>query len=210
MTRLLMKKRYRAFLGLMTIFTFHSCQNPPVPRDFKLNTKVIIDIQPFDDLPQEYLDHVYADLKKVYSEITIKKRIPLPKSTLNWNKTRYRADSLLDFLSERTPKGHLTIGLTTKDISTTKNGISDWGVMGLGFCPGKSCIASSFRLKKERKLNQLYKVAIHELGHTQGLPHCPVKSCFMRDAEGKNPIDEEKEFCVKCKKVLLASGWNLK
>src|SRR5204862_4616162 len=102
---------------------------------------------------------------------------------------------------------HVTIYLTAKDISTSKDSIADWGVMGLVFCPGKACIASSFRLSRSEKLQQLFKVAIHELGHTQGLPHCEVPSCFMRDAEGHNPTNEEKDFCPKCKKYLEQKGW---
>ncbi|MBK7764266.1 MAG: matrixin family metalloprotease [Bacteroidetes bacterium] len=129
---------------------------------------------------------------------------------MNVNKTRYRADSLIHYLSRVTAKGHLTIGLTSKDISTTKNEHADWGVMGLGFCPGKSCIASTFRLKGNNKLEKLYKVAIHELGHTQGLPHCPVKTCLMRDAEGKDHLNEETGFCASCKAVLIKAGWDLR
>ena len=92
-------------------------------------------------------------------------------------------------------------------ISTTKNEIKDFGVMGLGFRPGNACVASSFRLSKQNKLDQLFKVAIHELGHTQGLPHCEVKTCFMRDAEGKNQTNDEKEFCSSCKIKLEKKGW---
>ena len=61
-------------------------------------------------------------------------------------------------------------------------------------------------LKDEK---QFFKVAIHELGHTQGLPHCPEKSCYMRDAEGGNPTDEEVEFCPKCKKHLRTKNWEI-
>jgi archaemetzincin len=82
--------------------------------------------------------------------------------------------------------------------------------MGFGYCPGDACIASTFRLSKSEKLMQLFKAAIHELGHTHGLPHCSVQSCFMRDAEGGNPINEEKEFCSGCKKFLADRGWNFK
>lgn len=63
--------------------------------------------------------------------------------------------------------------------------MKDFGVMGLGYRPGKACVASSFRLNKENLDEQFYKIAIHELGHTQGLSHCPEKMCFMRSAEGK-------------------------
>ncbi|MBK6521587.1 MAG: Zn-dependent protease [Bacteroidia bacterium] len=172
--------------------------------------KIIIDLQPFDDLPKEYLNYVHAELKKMYSDIEIKKSIPLPKLAWYSPRKRYRADSLIRYLSRRTPEGHLTIGLTTKDISTTSGDIKDWGIMGLGYCPGKSCVASSFRLSKDKKLLQLFKVSIHELGHTQGIPHCPNKTCYMQDAEGKNKTDEEVGFCDKCKKVLVKAGWALK
>jgi archaemetzincin len=80
--------------------------------------------------------------------------------------------------------------------------------MGLGKCPGKACVASSYRLSNNERLSQLFKVSIHELGHTQGLPHCEVKVCFMRDAEGRNPTNEEKGFCPRCKTFLKAKGWN--
>ena len=87
--------------------------------------------------------------------------------------------------------------------------MADFGVMGLGYRPGNACVASTFRLNAENKSEQFYKVAIHELGHTQGLKHCPDKTCFMRDAEGKNPTNEEKDFCQNCKKVLRSKHWKI-
>lgn len=170
---------------------------------------ITIIIQPFNNFPKNNLDYVRSELKKIYSNILIKPPIDLPKKSLNANKTRYRADSLIQFLSNQTAEGFLTIGLTEKDISTTKGEYPDWGIMGLGYCPGKSCIASTFRLKGNNNLEKLFKVAIHELGHTQGLPHCPEKSCLMRDAEGKDHLNDEKEFCDKCKSVLTQAGWAL-
>lgn len=190
------------FLALsVCIFSFIS---------FKPTKKIIIDLQPFNDLPKEYLDHVHSELKKMYSDIEIKKPIALPKKAWYAPRQRYRADSLIRYLSSITPEGHLTIGLTTKDISTSNGSITDWGIMGLGYCPGKACVASSFRLKKSNRLEQLFKVSIHELGHTQGIPHCPIKTCFMQDAEGKNKMDTESEFCAKCKAILVKAGWALK
>jgi len=169
---------------------------------------VVIAIQPFEDIPKENVDYVARYLKKMYANVIINKPIEFPKNSLNQAKTRHRADSLIRFLSAQTKPGYLTIGLTKGDISTTKN-TPDWGIMGLGFCPGNSCIASSFRLKGKNKMEKLFKVAIHELGHTQGLKHCPVNDCLMRDAEGKDHLDEEREFCKKCKEVLINAGWAL-
>jgi archaemetzincin len=95
------------------------------------------------------------------------------------------------------------------DISTTKNGIKDWGIMGLGYRPGKSCVVSDFRMAVKNRNQQFYKVVLHELGHTEGLPHCKTKTCLMRDAEGGNHLDEEKDFCKNCKDFLLNKGWQL-
>lgn len=36
-----------------------------------------------------------------------------------------------------------------------------------------------------------------------------TKSCLMRDAEGKNLLDQEHEFCSSCKKYLKEKNWNL-
>ena len=52
-------------------------------------------------------------------------------------------------------------------------------------------LASSFRLNTKKQNEQFYKIAIHEL-IILGLKHCPDKTCFMSDAEGKNPTNEEK------------------
>ena len=168
-----------------------------------------IDIQPFSDIPKEKVDFVYRELLKIYPKIIVKKSIDLPVSAYYKERNRYRADSLINFLKKKTENGHLIIALTTKDISWRKGKIQDYGIMVLGLCPGNVCVASNFRLSKTNNLRQLFVVSIHELGHTQGLPHCPLKTCFMRDAEGKNPTNEETDFCSKCKAHLVSRGWAL-
>ncbi len=171
---------------------------------------IIIDVQPFTGISEEERCYVFNELGKIYPYIELKNSISLPPSAFYSKRKRYRADSLICYLNTLTPAGHVTIGLTNKDVSATKGSIEDWGVMGLGFCPGKACIVSGFRLSKKEKFLQLFKVSIHELGHTQGLSHCSVTSCFMRDAEGHNPTNEEKEFCKDCKSFLTDKGWKFK
>lgn len=155
-------------------------------------------------------------MKKIYSgDVIINNSIVLPQKALVQSRTRYRADSLIRFLRDFAKDGQLIIGVTNRDISTTKGAYPDWGVMGLGFCPGKSCIASTFRLKGKNRNEKLFKIAIHELGHTQGLAltktkHCLDKACLMRDAEGKDHLDELRYFCSKCKPILIKAGWEIK
>lgn len=192
----------RILLVLLLLIGFNSCQTNVEKRT--------ICLQPFSDFSTSDAIKIRSEISKIYVDVEILPAIDFPKESWNSAKTRHRADSIIRFLDRRTPSDRLTIGLTNQDISTTKGKHKDWGVMGLGFCPGKSCVASTFRLNKKNKLEQLYKVAVHELGHTEGLPHCPEPTCFMRDAKGKNHKDEEVEFCYSCRRKLIASGWNLK
>ncbi|MFC3158911.1 archaemetzincin [Chryseobacterium arachidis] len=168
---------------------------------------ITILVQPFKDIKSENVDFVVSEIKKVYPNVKVLKPIDFPENTYYKPRNRYRADSIISFLNKKTEENFVTIALTSKDISTAKGAIKDFGVMGLGYRPGKACVASSFRLNKKNLNEQFFKVAIHELGHTQGLKHCPVKMCFMRDAEGKNPTNEETDFCKKCKQVLINKNW---
>lgn len=170
--------------------------------------KVIV-IQPLGNFSKEDAKRVLGQIKIIYSNTILKNNISLPKSAYYKARNRYRADSIINRLSYQVGNDSIIIGLTKKDISITKGKFKDWGVMGLGFCPGKACIVSSFRLSKNKTDEQFYKVALHELGHTQGLPHCKNKTCLMRDAEGGNPLNEEKEFCLSCKNRLKSKNWKL-
>lgn len=116
---------------------------------------------------------------------------------------RYSADSVLLFLKQQaTDSGAHMVALLESDVFTTNGKNPYWGVMGLGYCPGSACVVSSFRLNKQKPGEQLAKVTLHELGHTFGLKHCPVSTCFMRDAKGKNHCDQETGFCGYCANAL--------
>lgn len=201
------------FFALITLFVFGNHGTVPFKNKItkeKIPKAIIIAIQPYSDIPEKYVTHVKKELTKIYPNIILYKAIPLPKRAYYSKRNRYRADTLINILRQTNQTGYVTIGMTTKDISDTKGNIPDYGIMGLGYQPGSSCVVSTFRLNKENLLEQFFKLSIHELGHTQGLPHCPIKTCFMRDAEGKNHANEEKEFCPKCKAHLVSKGWIFK
>jgi archaemetzincin len=158
------------------------------------------------DLSEGFVWGTYTEIRKFLPEVGLDALTPIPATAYYKPRGRYRADSLIHWMRRQAKPDQVFIGITDVDISTTKGKYQDWGVMGLGYCPGNAAIASRFRLKNK---SLFWKVAIHELGHTTGLPHCPVKTCFMRDAEGGDPTGEEKEFCSKCKSVLVQNGWKL-
>ena len=182
-----------------------------IKRDAKIQKPIanIVIVQPFDGISENQVMYIYNELKKVIPKVILNKSIPLPIRAYYKPRNRYRADTLNLYLKERTKNGFVTIGLTNKDISTDNGNIVDWGVMGLAYIRGKACTVSPFRLSKKNINDQYFKVAIHELGHTQGLPHCADIFCLMTDAKGKNNTDKEEGFCEKCKSFLVKKGWKL-
>ena len=74
---------------------------------------------------------------------------------------------------------------------------------------GLPCVVSTYRLKrgratKKKFFNRLVKVVNHELGHTFGLGHCPIRNCLMEDAKGTiKTVDRETgKLCNLCKDKL--------
>lgn len=195
----------RFFMAILFAIGFTGCN--PLPEKKSIPVKIIL--QPFMDMPEKNVNFLRDELMKLYPYVEVRKPIIFPSSAYYGKRKRYRADSLIRYLRDHTPGGQVTIGLTNKDISHTNGNIIDYGIMGLGYRPGKSCITSTFRLSKRNMEEQLFKLAIHEIGHTQGLDHCPSETCYMRDAEGRNHFDELKHLCERCRKHLIAKGWKI-
>ncbi len=166
-------------------------------------------VQPFEGLPALDAKTLYEKLRMINPTAVLKGAIPLPANAFYKPRNRYRADSLISSLNRLGNADTVVIGLTNKDVSTQNGSITDWGVMGLGFTPGNACVISTYRLNKIRFTALFYKLALHELGHTQGLSHCPNKTCYMRDANGGNHLDEEARFCATCHASLEGKGWQL-
>jgi archaemetzincin len=198
---------------LLSITTLISCSN---------DKKTLIGIQPFNDFPKAISDSISSAIKNVYQFETVQlQQQQLPKvAFINIKSPRYRADSLLKFLKRNKPDSiSYILGLTTKDISTTKRDkdgsikeplskYTDWGVFGLGYRPGPSSIVSTFRYKTNKRslfIERLQKICVHELGHNLGLTHCTSGlKCVMQDAaETIKTVDNvEMKLCISCKKQL--------
>nr|HMR10786.1 zinc-dependent metalloprotease family protein [Polyangiaceae bacterium] len=140
----------------------------------------------------------------------------LPKAAYYSPRRRYRAEKLLSFLEKRAPAdASRVLGITAVDISTTKKPYKDWGVLGLANVDGSSCVMSSFRCKRKAKnaehaRQRFGKVAVHEIGHTFGLSHCPNRGCLMEDAKGSVlTSDREYDLCADCRQKLIRRGYSL-
>jgi archaemetzincin len=173
--------------------------------------ETIIAIQPLGVVNQERLDIAKKGLEDAFGmKVVILVANALPKEAWYEPRERYRAEKLLTFLNDQIDtKFRIVVGLTAKDISTTKDEHEDWGIFGLGEVHGNFCVVSTFRLSArgadETKLRErLRKVSIHEVGHVIGLQHCPQKGCVMQDAESSIATvdNEDGKFCETCKAAI--------
>ena len=192
-----------SLLFIVTLISVISCQREPIK----------IAIQPFNGVNKLYVASAKSAIEDHFdAEVIVLAYRPLPANCWYEPRNRYRADSLIHFLKSQKPDSITKIiGLTNQDISTTKGKYVDWGILGLGFRPGLSCVVSVFRLKRgtsntEVIKGRMRKVVIHELGHTMGRKHCPEEKCVMQDAKGKlQTVEEANEaFCEKCQGKLGA------
>ncbi|HXA01279.1 MAG TPA: zinc-dependent metalloprotease family protein [Cytophagaceae bacterium] len=166
-------------------------------------------LRPFSGISKKEVIEVKKSLEAYYHyPVTILKKQALPKSALYEPFNRYMADSLLIYLKLGKPhEFDKIIGLTDYDISTNKNNNPHYGIFGLAFIGGESCVVSSFRLNKLSTLfdMRLSKLAVHEIGHTLGLDHCASsEKCFMTSAKGKlkNIDQEELKLCDNCREII--------
>ena len=171
--------------------------------------KPIVILQPLSFSDVITLQYLADSIEKFYPvKVSIALSKKFPQQTFYKPRNRYHADSTIKWLQQTKPDSARTIvGITNEDVSVNKGAHKDYGVMGLGYMPGKSCVVSTFRLRKTATSNEhfqqrLFKVVVHEMGHNFRLDHCPNKTCIMVDAEGRMKLDEEKDFCYDCKRKL--------
>jgi archaemetzincin len=177
-----------------------------------------IHIQPIGtSLDVAEIDWVEKALRAFYDiDVVRREPVALPRSAFYPARRRYRAEKLLAFLeSIAAPEAHRVLGVTSSDISTTKEPYADWGVLGLAGIDGRTCVLSSFRCRRratsrEQARIRFAKTAVHELGHTFGLPHCPNFGCIMEDGKGSVfTTDHEYDLCADSRARLVAAGYVL-
>jgi archaemetzincin len=207
--------------ALSIIFFIVSCHTgtadqqaiPAVTKTIIKKEKHSIAILPFNGIDSTTIKEMRDGIQKQLDvELTVLANRTIPDFAFYQPRQRYIADSLLVFLQQvNKNKVEKIIGVTAKDISTRKGTIENWGILGLGSCPGEACVVSSFRAGKNKVtypvfLCRMTTLALHELGHTYGLEHCPVADCLMKDAGGKMNLDDGNSFCSQCRKYLLDKG----
>lgn len=197
-------KKWILYLLILSFFSCHKSEK-------------VVGIQPYENAPQTEIDTLQKTLTQLYGYkvVVLPRMLHNPTTFVNIKSPRYRADKIIAEQKAQKPDSiDYILGYTSKDISTSKkeNGqvkspkskYEDWGVMGLAYVGGKSCVVSSFRLQhkdSKKYFSRIKKVTVHELGHNLGLGHCTNKKCVMTDAvESVSTIDNAQlNLCDACR-----------
>ncbi|MEM1511835.1 MAG: archaemetzincin family Zn-dependent metalloprotease [Candidatus Jordarchaeales archaeon] len=124
----------------------------------------------------------------------------------NHQRGQYNAEEILNELKRR--KGFRVLGVTQVDLYVPSLNF----VFGLAEYGGNAALISTNRLRPEfygephdekKFFERMIKEAVHELGHTFFLKHCPRSYCVMHFSNSIYETDaKKKEFCHVCKREL--------
>ena len=199
--------KYVLVFILTLILEYKNIQKIENSNNFSNNSKIVY-LQPLGEVKEKYISKVVLSIEKFYGfKCIVKPMVSFTNDILAKSKTRYEASLILKKFES---KDNIFI-LTEKDIAVKdKERKSDeWGIIGLGLRPGRVCVVSTFRLKKNvtenKVLERLQKIALHEVGHNLGLKHCNrTILCIMNDEKGKiSTTDKEQVYlCPSCRKTI--------
>jgi len=132
-----------------------------------------------------------------------------PGKAYDKRRKQYLGTRFLSQLKKNKVKGDKVLGIVDVDLYSP----------GLNFIFGQADIASATSVISLARLRQEYyglpsdeelfreravKEAVHELGHTLGLDHCPDPGCVMHFSNSLSDTDvKQAAFCGRCRPKLL-------
>ena len=157
------------------------------------------------------ISEIQENLNMILPETTctlISEPLPIPEEAFNKTRQQYRSDIILSRIhnyAEKEKAPDRILGIVDIDIFVPDLNF----VFGEADCPGKAALISLWRLRPEyygkTSNTELFverstKEAVHELGHTLGLRHCPNPFCVMYFSNSIFETDRKQSlFCNKCR-----------
>lgn len=137
--------------------------------------------------------------------------IPVPPESFEARRNQYNSTKILKEMLGDVPQDALKLlGVTDEDLCIP---ILTY-VFGEAQVGGTAAVVSLARLRQEHYgltpdrpllLERLRKESLHELGHTFGLIHCPLRECVMYLSNTVVDVDtREGDFCRGCRTVVAS------
>jgi len=169
----------------------------------------IILISPVGDLSSALIEAIAGEIQRVFGfSISIDAILQDLSFALDQNRNQHHSTIILEQLAASAPaKAVKVIAIAQVDLFIPIL-THVYGEAQLG---GTACVVSTFRLNEGRSgmnisqkyIDRIVKEAIHELGHTFNLRHCPEATCIMHYCRNEEDVDRKSdELCRYCKVML--------
>lgn len=185
-------------------------------------TQPVLKVYNMGGAPQNIVMQLTERLKDVYDNTVFAGDLPLVDSALIKNdrkgQGRYWNSVMMNRMKKITNrKKEISLVVVNGEICNwTKNG--SHANLGMSLLGSHISLVSYKRLKVNKldNVDDMLKVAIHELGHSVGSLvkgrkdlrfHCPDNKCMMFDASNKYPYRNISGFCNSCDSVMHARGF---
>jgi archaemetzincin len=163
---------------------------------------------PIGEIEGAVLESLRQPLAQTFGQETqISGEMPLLRENYYYSRNQYLASPLLSAIPLPDPDNRV---LGVVDVDIFAPGLNF--VFGMADIPGGRALISLQRLRQEfyglprdEKLfsERTLKEAVHELGHTYGLEHCPDPTCVMHFSNRLRDTDVKSwEFCPKCQRKV--------
>ncbi|HID55714.1 TPA: archemetzincin [Candidatus Poribacteria bacterium] len=172
---------------------------------------MFVRILPVGDVDAGTLEYLRGELDGRFAGCQILPSIPMPKDAYNPRRGQYLSTLILRELDLiPSPNNTKLLGVADEDLYVPQLNF----VFGEARLGGKSAVIALPRLRQEfygyppnERLfrERMVKEAVHELGHTLGLRHCPNSLCVMHFSNSLRDTDVKSSyFCRRCLKELMA------
>lgn len=165
-------------------------------------------LSPIGPMPEGLLEAVAAAVAEAFGCDTVVLHL-LEDAEFAYNAQRhqYHSTTILERLAGSAPDHVVKIlGITTVDLFIPIL----THVFGEAQLGGRACVVSTNRLLPHGSpqpgggpYRRLTKEAVHELGHTFDLRHCPDAACVMHFCRSEEDVDRKSQrFCRYCSVLL--------
>jgi archaemetzincin len=167
-------------------------------------------ILPVGQIAQDLLVELARGLTHVFPDTScqiLQEPLPLPKEAFDKHRNQYNSSQILNqiraYAAQRQEFSRV-FGVVEVDVFSA--GLTY--VFGEAYVAGRAGLVSLWRLKPsfygeapsvESLFLRTHKEAVHELGHTMGLQHCPHGLCVMHFSNSIFDTDKKQSlFCSQC------------
>ncbi len=163
-----------------------------------------IELVPVGQVPDTLLSELIERIEARFPGRSVRLsryHLPIPPTAFDPSRGQFRADTILDQLAALPAQAECVLGVADADLFAP--GLNF--IFGQAHIGGRVAMIALARLRPEfwgrpadPKLfrERAAKEAIHELGHTYGLRHCPNPACVMHFSNTLDETDQKTDrFC---------------